>query len=97
MIVSFVFQDDIDRQRQREPLLSETESAPEEPKIKETAVKFGWIKGVLVRKTTYIFSCVTMCLFDRIIEDLFGVLEQTSIELYLAFRQALFSWYMYIM
>lgn len=43
-------QDDIDRQRHREPLLSETETNPEDskPKDNKAAVKFGWIKGVLV-------------------------------------------------
>ena len=47
-----IFQDDIDRLRHREPLLSLSSepSSPEENKAKEKqgAVKFGWIKGVLV-------------------------------------------------
>ncbi|XP_052797099.1 solute carrier family 12 member 2-like isoform X2 [Mya arenaria] len=42
--------DDIDRHRQREPLLSDTEAAAQDQaKLTESAVKFGWIKGVLVR------------------------------------------------
>ncbi|XP_060592142.1 solute carrier family 12 member 2-like isoform X2 [Ruditapes philippinarum] len=43
--------DDIDRQRHREPLLSETDTNPEEvkPKDNKSAVKFGWVKGVLIR------------------------------------------------
>ena len=46
-----LFQDDIDRLRHREPLLSLSSepSSPEESKEKkQQAVKFGWIKGVLV-------------------------------------------------
>ena len=44
------FQDDIDRLRHREPLLSLSSepSSPDENKEKQGAVKFGWIKGVLV-------------------------------------------------
>jgi len=45
--------DDIDRNRHREPLLSETENAEAvakaAPKEQNTAIKFGWIKGVLIR------------------------------------------------
>ncbi|XP_053405857.1 solute carrier family 12 member 3-like isoform X2 [Mercenaria mercenaria] len=43
--------DDIERQRHREPLLSETDTNPEDskPKDNKSAIKFGWIKGVLIR------------------------------------------------
>ncbi|KAL4227820.1 hypothetical protein ACF0H5_013257 [Mactra antiquata] len=42
--------DDIDRQRHREPLLSETDTNPDDNKPKDTkSIKFGWIKGVLIR------------------------------------------------
>ncbi|XP_052280558.1 solute carrier family 12 member 2-like isoform X2 [Dreissena polymorpha] len=41
--------DEMDRQKQREPLLADAEAPPESPKIPEAAVKFGWIKGVLIR------------------------------------------------